>query len=976
MHAETDEHDDRAVERWRDVYRLIRSWECTEQGTTWAFVTGEPGIGKTWLLREAVAAANSRGLMVIRGCGSEFERHVPFGLFVHALDDYLDGLEHEQLRALGGSRLGDLARVFPALSGFGDNAPSSLQDATYRAHRAIRALLERFAEPRGLVLVLDDLQWADQESAALLAHILERPPRRRLTILGAWRSGSGTDVLAGLPLRPMLPGTMIRLGPIGAADAAAMLADVPGSWRRAELLRLSGGNPFYLSALSADPGSVGRSVDVDGQVPEVIAEAVQRDMATLSAAARDLLAAGAVLGDPFDLAVAHVVAGAEEDTLPAAVDELAMAGFIRETAAPRLFAFQRPVVRRAVYQLTPPGRRISGHRRAAAALIDAAAAARGVHLARSATASDPDVASLLLRAGHELVGERPAEAASVFLAAAELTREESAAHAEALQGHGDATLRSGRLRDSRASYERLFQLRSGLAASSLEAVAGLAIAEQLTGHADLSAARLRAALAEAGSAPDSTTAWLFVLAAAASAQERDNGQLHYLAGEALRRTDSAGDPAAHVAALCLAGVAEVGRGHVDAARRMRQLAWSAAPAVAEASHSPGTSERNLAGHPHTGRALSYLALGYLELLLENYQEIAAVLDLLPPSTPGTAWAWWSAPTELLRARACFAQGRLQEAAAAARSAVETARAGGARPLLAHGLATCAAIGVAAGDTEGAADAAREAVRAVAGGGALAAAVEQACGAVRLDLGEQAANLETVGRLYVRAALMSPADDCAWRYRLVLAALDDDRLDEAAAAVSAAEKVAETAGLAMATAFAARSRAAVQMARGQFADAADSAVQAAETAARTGCTIEAARSRLVEASALTLAGHRDRSAMALRVAIEEFRSCGALRYEKEAERQLRRLGRRTPTARATVSDDAPLPLSEREWQVAELVAAGRTNRQIAVQLLLSDKTIETHLTRIFARLGISSRTLLARMVERERARSSFYRRAAS
>ncbi len=976
MHAGTDEHDDRAVERWHDVYRLKRLWERTDQGTTWAFVTGEPGIGKTWLLREAVAEAHASGLMVIRGCGSEFERHVPFGLLVHALDDYLDDLDHERLRALGGAGLGDLARVFPALSGLDDSAPTSLQDTTYRAHRAIRALLERLAEPGGLVLVLDDLHWADPESAALLAHLLERPPRRRLTIFGAWRSGSSTDVLADLPLRSMPPGTMIQLGPLCDADAAVMLADVPGPWRRAELLRLSGGNPFYLSALVGDPESVGASADADGRVPALITDAVQRDMATLSTAARELLTAGAVLGDPFDLAMVRAVAGIEDDALTAAVDELAAAGFISETAVPRTFAFRRPLVRRAVYHLMPPGGRISGHRKAAAALTDAAATARAAHLARSAAAPDPDVVSALLRAGHELTGERPAEAASMFLAAVELTRDESAAHAEALLGHGDAALRAGRLRDSRATYERLLKLCSELPANSLEVVGRLAIAEQLTGHAEISAGRLRAALARPGSAPDSTTAWLFVLAAAASAQARDNQQLHYLAGEALRYADSAKDPAIRVASLCLVGVAEVGWGHVDAARQMRRSAWSAVLTAARTPRAPDTFEQDLAGHPHTGLAVSYLALGYLALLLEDYSDVAAALDLLPPSTPGTAWAWWSAPSELLYARARFAQGRLREAAEAVRSAVETARAGGARPLLAHGLATHAAILVAVDDAEGAADAAREAVRAARDGAALTGAVERACGAIRLDIGEEATSLETIHRLYQRAPFTTPAEESAWRYRLVLAALDDDRLDEALAAVPAAENVADGAGLAMATAFTARSLAAVQLARGQFADAAESAALAAETAARPGCRIEAARCRLAEASALTLAGHRDRAATVLRVALEEFRACGAVRYEKEAGRQLRRLGRRTPAAPATVSDDAPLPLSEREWQVAELVAAGRTNRQIAAQLLLSDKTIETHLTRIFARLGISSRTLLARMVERERARSSLYRRAAS
>ena len=119
---------------------------------------------------------------------------------------------------------------------------------------------------------------------------------------------------------------------------------------------------------------------------------------------------------------------------------------------------------------------------------------------------------------------------------------------------------------------------------------------------------------------------------------------------------------------------------------------------------------------------------------------------------------------------------------------------------------------------------------------------------------------------------------------------------------------------------------------------------------------AARARLADGRALAAAGDRTQAVAALLAAEEAFASFGAQRRRDEAVRELRRLGHRV-RARPTDSGDGALTARERE--IAELVAAGRTNREVAAQLVLSERTIEAHLRNVYAKLGVRSRVELTR-----------------
>jgi hypothetical protein len=115
-------------------------------------LVGEPGIGKTRLLRELGARAELRGHLVLAGSASELERDLPFSVFVDALDEFAGGLEPKRLAALDDDVQAELAYVFPSLSALASGRAVALQHERYRSHRAVRALLEQLAQTRPLVL--------------------------------------------------------------------------------------------------------------------------------------------------------------------------------------------------------------------------------------------------------------------------------------------------------------------------------------------------------------------------------------------------------------------------------------------------------------------------------------------------------------------------------------------------------------------------------------------------------------------------------------------------------------------------------------------------------------------------------------------------------------------------------------------------------------------------------------------------------
>jgi DNA-binding CsgD family transcriptional regulator len=193
----------------------------------------------------------------------------------------------------------------------------------------------------------------------------------------------------------------------------------------------------------------------------------------------------------------------------------------------------------------------------------------------------------------------------------------------------------------------------------------------------------------------------------------------------------------------------------------------------------------------------------------------------------------------------------------------------------------------------------------------------------------------------------------------------DRGAEAERAAAAARTWASSVQLPMAVAWAERASAAVELEGGDPARAAERALASAAAADEAGAPVEGALSRLLAGRALARAGDRGGATAELRRAADDFRESGAARYCGETERELRKLGHRIQqrTRPGGPAGTALESLTERELQLAMLVVDRKTNPEIADELFLSQKTVETHLRNIFRKVGVTSRVELARAVER-------------
>src|SRR5918994_7642792 len=147
-------------------------------------------------------------------------------------------------------------------------------------------------------------------------------------------------------------------------------------------------------------------------------------------------------------------------------------------------------------------------------------------------------------------------------------------------------------------------------------------------------------------------------------------------------------------------------------------------------------------------------------------------------------------------------------------------------------------------------------------------------------------------------------------------------------------------------------------------AAARALASAAAADEVGAPVEAALSRTLAGRALAQTGQPERAAAELERAAAELHGCSALRYRDAAERELRKLGRKVHrrTRPGTLGAGGVAELTERELGVARLIVDRRTNTEIAAELFLSRKTVETHISNIFRKLGVSSRVHIARVVE--------------
>ncbi|HMC07907.1 MAG TPA: AAA family ATPase, partial [Actinomycetota bacterium] len=474
-------------------------------------VAGEPGIGKTRLLGELAGQAEERSYLVVRGRATEFEVNLPFGVFVHALDEHLASLDLARLEHFSSELIPELSRVFPSLACQLGSGPAPLQEERHRAWRAVRCLLEALSAPRPLVCVLDDIHWADPASAELLSHLLRHPPQGSVLLAVAYRPSQLSPELAVSLDAAAREGLTERLElcPLTSQEATELLgADIDRLTGEA-LYQESGGNPFYLEQLARmaghRPGAASSALGGLGQesVPLAVRSALAEELRGLSRPARVLLEGASVAGDPFELEIAAAAGGGIDETqCLGALDELLAAGLVRSSDSPRRFRFRHPIVRRGLYYNLRDGSRIGAHSRAAAALAarGASAAARAHHLERSAGVGNEEAIASLVSAAERAASGAPATAAHWYQAAVRLLPEGDRLDRRKLAllpPLAEALCSSGQLREGRGVLlEALDQLPSGEAALRVRLTASCAAIEHLLGRHSEARARLLRALGD------------------------------------------------------------------------------------------------------------------------------------------------------------------------------------------------------------------------------------------------------------------------------------------------------------------------------------------------------------------------------------------------------------------------------------------------------------------------------------------------
>jgi ATP/maltotriose-dependent transcriptional regulator MalT len=949
------------VGRRHELGILERALEEVESASTRAVgLRGEPGIGKTRLLSELAERAQERGHLVLAGRAAELERDLPFALLVDTLDRRL---AKDPPRRLDMEHLAHLAAVLPSVAGMPGVEPAGT-DGRHRVARGVRALLELLSGPRPVTVLLDDVQWADAASADVLALLLHRPPQKRVLLVMATRAGRAPDLEVALDTAVRNGSAeVVDVGPLSREDAERLLQSLRRSARE-RLYRESGGNPFYLEALVRAAKSEPHPKAATGMagVPRPVRSALAGEVDALSAHGREVLDGAAVAGDPFEPELAGAAIGVSEDRVLGALDELLVSDLIRPTDEPRRFRFRHPLVRRAVYEGIPGGSRLAAHARAADALAarGATAAQRAHHAERAARPGNMDAVELLAEAAAETVARAPATASGWYGSALRILpdgREHHRRRLALLRAQADALIAANRVVEARDVLGRglnLLPAQAGI--ERVEMTAALAHLEVWIGNPEDARRRVEEARSALGDAAPRE----FALLTLELAHERDSsGDL-----EAVKRLADEARAAARKADDAVLEAAAAVRSVDTVTTRLRGVA---AAALRRAEHSldeadalvAALRDEELAGHLET-----LLDLATTQLYGDRPARPTAERGLRLARETGQGFL----ATAFMSLLGYIAElsGDLESARKAAEDGVESAIVSGNATIMHWGMLLSAWVALSEGRGS---DAVRDAELALdvvrmypphSAGWTLADA--------RLASGDSSGALDALESTSWVDPRLPPSDRLRALEVVVRTHLALDRIDEAARWAARAPEEAAGRRTGVFGAITGLIEAQVLLAQGKSLEAARAALAGASAAEESGAPLWQGRCRTVAGEALVAAGKTDEGRAELRRAAEDLDARGAAGYRDAALRVLRRLGERPRPARAAAepaADGGGLEvLTPREREVAALVAEGRTNRQIGAQLHLSEKTIEKHVSSAMAKLGVSSRTEIARLVGSE------------
>lgn len=379
------------VGRAEPIRRLDALWRRVQAGERrFVLVVGEPGVGKTRIASRVAQAAHASGGTVLYGRADE-DMLAPYQPFVEALHHHVSQTPLSELEVSLGAELSELGRLIPELSRHMPELREPLlgdaETQRFRLFETVVRLLAHAASRRPLLLVLDDLHWADRTTLQLLRHVLRAPAPTRLMVLGTYRdvevvpSHHLAELLADLRREQLFD--RVALAGLDETETAALVSsrlDAEAAPAFVERLhRQTAGNPFFIGeALRslAESGSPAHDRSDDQEqalermgVPEGVGEVIVRRLSRLSELTVWVLSAASAIGREFDLGVLAATLQVDEDELIAGLEEAMGAGLVLELpdGADR-FAFCHALVRQTLYERQAVARRVRLHRRIAEAL--------------------------------------------------------------------------------------------------------------------------------------------------------------------------------------------------------------------------------------------------------------------------------------------------------------------------------------------------------------------------------------------------------------------------------------------------------------------------------------------------------------------------------------------------------------------------------------------------------------------------------
>jgi ATP/maltotriose-dependent transcriptional regulator MalT len=920
---------------------------------------GEPGVGKTRLAQEFLVRTRGRATG-LRARGYPLGAAMPFGLWAELFDGYLRGRPADEVRHLSGDLVTDLAgllRTAAAVHGSWrpDVAPVQLREA-------LAVLLANLARPRPVVILLDDVHLADASSWEALGYLARTLAEVPVLVLACARPDElversvGRHVLLGLEQESLL--TRLPVGRLGAGEVRELAerllkrASVPpalGHW----LFEQSRGNPlFVVSLLQA---LLERGADLSSpqlaSLPLALSDRVMTRVEGLDDSAQETLAVLAVLGRQADLSDLQRFDQRSPDVVAAALQRLTGTGLVAEHdhGAELTYEISHPLVREAIYQGLGARRPVL-HRRMARALEVAGRLGEAAsHFARSAGAGDPEAVTTLVRALHRTWSQAAfAEAFVILDSLDDILPAGDQRWVEVLDAmpHNSewASSYNRHAFDPAPGVQALRRIEGALSKRADDPGRMALVNSYLGGLlawclGELEEGTTRAAAAvelfrQAGQDARSRLAgvelaWIQALAGRYADQESTTRRV-------LAAAEAAGDSDAVLLALGSLGPAAYVRGRFTEA----EAALRRSVALAHAEQNAARLRFGLA--VLAGMLLLEGRLREARGLLHQAEVVAhGFYDPLVPQL-GVALAWEAG--ELPR----VADDGLKVAALLS-------------PVLRAWTLTLVVLATAELGDLGTAGRYLDLSGEQLGGrriwhlsdhhtwaaGRLALAEGDATRAVTTLQATATAQLDTGAFPYAVPVLADLAE----------AAMLAGRADIAHQAATSAAAAAQLIDRDHHRGLAALAAAAAGLADGDQPQATRQAGEALGLLGGNGHRLLEARAGALLGRAL-IAADRDQAIQRLGRAADLFGACGAHWRRQQTLIELQRLGK--PGRRAAAAALGPESLTDREHEVVALAVEGLTANAIGERLHISERTVETHLTHAYAKLGVRSRWELARL----------------